>query len=130
MLGLTPQQFWGMPEDIWSGITLAEYDLMLKGFAMRQDMAWDRAAFTSANIMNCFVGKDGQAIKPKDLLKGPEEEVQHADQMKRVREIARQKKAEAQDKLFKRLGVQETSKPAIAQEKSFAQRVIDSMQTE
>ena len=62
---MTPEQFWGRPDDIGTGITLRELSVILKGHEAQTRRQMEMLAWTCANIMNCWTKK---TIKPKDLL--------------------------------------------------------------
>jgi hypothetical protein len=62
---MTPESFWGRPDDIGTGVTLRELSVMFKGHQVQQKRQMEMLAWACANIMNCWSKK---SIKPKDLL--------------------------------------------------------------
>ena len=59
LMGLSPEQFWGRPDDIYTGMTLREFDLYGQGYRERVeqqvDLAKNMLAWHAANVMNCLV---------------------------------------------------------------------------
>lgn len=70
-MGLTPEQFWGSADDIYTGMTLREFDLYAQGFKQRTEMNQELLAWHAANVMNMWT-KKGHSITPAKLL-GKEE---------------------------------------------------------
>lgn len=128
MIGISLHDFWGDPDDIYTGMTLAEYDLQMQGFQAKQDLEWQRAAFISANIMNLFV-KKGEHISPQDLLSEKKDQ-SHDEAMLTVREAARLRAEKQQAEMFEELGVGTEDEDAVSQEPDFAQHVMKMMQQE
>jgi len=102
---MTPEQFWGKPDDIGTGITLRELSVILKGHEARSRRQMEMLAWTCANIMNCWSKKK---IKPSDLLprekgkmSGPSEYEQKRSMPKTIdgiRSMMRKRKEDAEEK--------------------------------
>lgn len=118
---MSPEQFWGRPDDIGTGITLRELSVIIKGHQARTRREMEMLAWACANIMNCWTKKK---IKPADLLprekgkmSGPSEYEQQRTMPKTlegIKAMMRRKQEESESKIegntvdpFVILGMQE-----------------------
>lgn len=66
-LGLKPDDFWGRPDDIYTGLTLREFDLFVQGKTKEVERSQEMLAWHAANIMSMWA-KKGSKITPAKLL--------------------------------------------------------------
>lgn len=64
-MGISPDEFWGKPYDIYTGMTLREFDLFVQGYQKRLDADRELIAWHASCLMNCWVKK---RVSPDDLL--------------------------------------------------------------
>jgi len=62
-----PEQFWGRADDISTGLSLFEFDQVMRGAKLRMDRDQQLAAWHAANIMGMWA-KRGSRITPDKLL--------------------------------------------------------------
>jgi len=105
---MTPESFWGIPDDIGTGVTLRELSVMFKGHQAQQRRQMEMLAWACANIMNCWTKKK---IKPKDLLprekgkmSGPSEYEQKRTMPKTIEGIKAMMRKRMEDKEDKEAG--------------------------
>jgi hypothetical protein len=121
-MGISLSEFWGVSDNIETGMTLCEYDLFSQGFQSRQEMEHRRTAWLSANIMNCFA-KPGKSITPDKLL-GTEKPTDHAQMMRDLKEKKRKADEEKQSKILK--SVQPSRENQADSGEDFAKQLLDS----
>lgn len=123
-MGISLSEFWGIPGDLDTGYTLAEYDLALQGFQKRSESQYQLLAWHACHIMNCWTGK-GKTLKPEELLGKKKELVSKEDVMAQVKETNRKFKMKKQDKLLDGMGENHTD---ITEEEhtDFASSVLES----
>jgi hypothetical protein len=68
-MGILPLDFWGRPDDVWSGMTLREFDDVARGYESKADRELDLVATHAAWIINCWVKKK---VKPHKLTGKPD----------------------------------------------------------
>lgn len=92
-------------------------------------MRYRRAAWQSANLMNCWVSR-GQAITVDKLMGTDKREPQQdpKDAMATVREIARKQKLKKQDQMLKEIEIGTDDVLEEADVDDFAQRVTRELQ--
>lgn len=73
-VGITPQEFWGNPHDISTGMTLREFDLYVQGVQRKLEREQHLVAWHCANLMNCWISK-GSKITVNKLLGKKEKSV-------------------------------------------------------
>ena len=66
-MGITPDEFWGKPDDIYTGLTLAEFDALARGYQKRMQDMQELLAWHAANTMSMHA-KKGTRITPDKLL--------------------------------------------------------------
>lgn len=90
-LGLTPEQFWGQPDDIYTGMSLRELETYGEGFKQRQEIELDIMAWHAAHIMSMWA-KKGHRISPAKLRGKDEAAMDPRTLQKELNELAAKQK--------------------------------------
>lgn len=64
-VGISPSEFWGDAGDIYSGMSLREFDLFVQGYQKRLEVNREVLAWHAACIMNCWTKRK---VSVEDLL--------------------------------------------------------------
>jgi len=64
---VSPVDFWGRADDIWTGLTLREFDVIVQGYARRLEQIDHRVATHAAWLMSMWA-KKGSNITADKLL--------------------------------------------------------------
>ena len=57
VVGMSPGEFWGLADNIDTGLTLREFDSYLQGYQQRNKDEWRRTAWSTAYLLNAWVSK-------------------------------------------------------------------------
>lgn len=81
-----PLDFWGRPDDVWTGLTLRDFDDIARGYESRADRELDLVATHAAWIINCWVKK---GVKPHQLTGKPNPRAEFTSGAQAVAEMSK-----------------------------------------
>ena len=97
-IGLSPVEFWGKPDDIYSGMTIREFSIYVAGYRRRFENQMEQLARVCANIMSCWskkpvkmehlLPKKKKEVIDRGSFKDPDDAISHLNQ---IRDAAEQK---------------------------------------
>lgn len=67
MIGLSPVDFWGRPDDLWTGVTLKEFYLMVRQHNKKSKNEWRRTAQLASWLLSAW-SKKGKGPTAGELL--------------------------------------------------------------
>jgi hypothetical protein len=89
---------WGHPDDIYTGMTLSEFDIYVRGHMKRMETNQELLAWHAANLMNCWTKKKVTA----DKLLG-RKETANPQSFEELRATMQQQQAKAERSLIAEL---------------------------